>query len=110
LPDGLFAYQKSHFWYIWRATQREKTFVHYMAIWYILFPFGMFYFRLVYFISIWYTFSIWYILFPFGIFIMQSFGIPILWFCSIFCGHLVYLFCGFVVYFVVIWYTYFVVL
>jgi hypothetical protein len=47
-----------------------------MAIWYILWPFGIFYGHLVYFMAIWY------ILWPFGIFY----------------GHLVY--------FLVIWYIF----
>jgi hypothetical protein len=36
--------------------------VYFIAIWYILLPFGIFYCHLVYFIAIWY------ILLPFGIF------------------------------------------
>jgi hypothetical protein len=53
-----------------------------MAIWYILWPFGIFYGHLVYFMAIWYILwplgifyghlvyfmAIWYILWPFGIF------------------------------------------
>jgi hypothetical protein len=36
--------------------------VYFMAIWYILWPFGIFYGHLLYFMAIWY------ILWPFGIF------------------------------------------
>jgi hypothetical protein len=41
-----------------------------MAIWYILWQFGIFYGNLVYFMAIWYTYfmAIWYILWQFGIF------------------------------------------
>jgi hypothetical protein len=56
-----------------------------MAIWYILWPFGIFYGHLVYFMAIWY------ILWPFGIF----------------CGHLVYFMAigiiGKLEYFIAIW-------
>jgi hypothetical protein len=59
-----------------------------MAIWYILWPFGIFYGHLVYFMAIWY------ILWPFGIFyghLVYFMAISyILWPFRIFYGHLVY--------------------
>jgi hypothetical protein len=53
-----------------------------MAIWYILWRFGIFYGDLVYFMAIWY----------------------ILWRFGIFFVHLIYVFCGHLVYVVVIWF------
>jgi hypothetical protein len=50
--------------------------VYYVAIWYIMWPFGILCGHLVYYVAIWY------IMWPFGILHMWPFGI--------FCGHLVY--------------------
>jgi hypothetical protein len=61
-----------------------------MAIWYILWPFGIFCGHLVYFMAIWY------ILWPFGIFyghLVYFMAIwYILWTFGIFCGNLGYFF------------------
>jgi hypothetical protein len=53
----------------WRILQ-WKILVYLMAIWYILWPFGIFAGYLVYFMVIWnrYIMVIWYILWLFGIF------------------------------------------
>jgi hypothetical protein len=48
LPDGIFLYKKFHFGKIFEGLAREGVrifychFVYFMAIWYILWPFGMF--------------------------------------------------------------------
>jgi hypothetical protein len=57
-----------------------------MAIWYILWPFGIFYGHLVYFMAIWYILwsfgifyghlVIWYIFPPFGILCQEKSGNP----------------------------------
>jgi hypothetical protein len=74
LPDGIFFRPKILIWVQFGRVLPSKMFVHFMAIWSILRPFGIFCGHLVYFVAIWS------ILRPFGLF----------------CGHLVY--------FVAIWY------
>jgi hypothetical protein len=78
-----------------------------MAIWYILWPFGIFYGHLVYFMAIWY------ILWSFGIFDSHFVYLMAIWYIKwpfcIFDGHLVYfcpfgIFYGHLVYFMAIWY------
>jgi hypothetical protein len=67
LPDGTFSNQKFQFGYILEGLEVEN--VYFMAIWYILWPFGIFHGHLVYFIAILYIlepfgnlfFTVWYI-------------------------------------------------
>jgi hypothetical protein len=91
-----------------------KMLVWFVAIWYILWPFGVFY-------GIWYIlwpfgvfYGIWYILWPIGILYVWPFGISyghlvyfmanwyILWPFSIFYGNLVYFMANHLVYFMAI--------
>jgi hypothetical protein len=76
LPDGMFSDQKSQIVYILESLGLENvgTYTYIMVIWYILWPFGIFYGHLVYFMAIWN------ILWPFGTF-LWTFGkyVGILW-------------------------------
>jgi hypothetical protein len=81
LPDDIFAYKISQFWYIFEGLGMENVgifydnstilrpfailhshLVYFVLIWYILYSFGIFCTHLVYFVLIWY------ILYSFGIF------------------------------------------
>jgi hypothetical protein len=64
----------------WRVKQWKMS-VYFMAIWYILWPFGIFYDHLVY------VMAFWYILWPFGIFYGLLVYFRAVWYFS---GHLVY--------------------
>jgi hypothetical protein len=55
LPDDVFKNQKNNLGKFWRFLQ-QKIMVYFMAIWYILWPFGIFYGHLVYFMVICYIF------------------------------------------------------
>jgi hypothetical protein len=69
-------------WYIlWLFGILYGHLVYYMAIWYILWPFGIFYGHLVY------SMAIWYILWPFGIFYGHLVYSMVI---GLFYGHLVY--------------------
>jgi hypothetical protein len=59
LPDGIFSNQKSQYGKFWRVL-RWKMLAYFMAIWYTLWLFGIFFPLLVYFVAIWY------ILYSFG--------------------------------------------
>jgi hypothetical protein len=54
LPDGIFSNQNPNLGKVWRDLQ-FKIMVDFMAIRYILWPFGMFRGHLVYFFSFWYV-------------------------------------------------------
>jgi hypothetical protein len=75
--------------------------VYVAAIWYILWPFGIFYGHLVYVAAIWYILwplvyfvAIWYILWPFGLFYGHLVYLAAIWYIlrpfGILCAHLVY--------------------
>jgi hypothetical protein len=69
LPDGLFACQKSQFWYIFEGLGMEyfgMSFVQFL----FLMPFGVFYGHLVYYVLVWYIFS------KFGMFYEEKSGSP----------------------------------
>jgi hypothetical protein len=48
LPDGIFAYQKCQFGLFMRGLKCNML-VYFMAVWYIVCPFGIFYVLLVFF-------------------------------------------------------------
>jgi hypothetical protein len=56
LPDGLFSNQNPNLGKFWMALD-WKMFQYFMAIWNILWRFGIFYDPLVHFVFIWYIFS-----------------------------------------------------
>jgi hypothetical protein len=63
LPDGIFSHQKKQtLWAYFGGMWNLKC-------WYILWPFGLLYGHLVYYMAIWYMYymAIWYIKWPFGI-------------------------------------------
>jgi hypothetical protein len=69
LPDGLFSNQKYQFWVNFGGSCDGRCwYMYFMAIWYILWSFRIFYGRLVFQMAIWYTYFmvIWYIFPVFG--------------------------------------------
>jgi hypothetical protein len=72
----------------WRVLQ-WRMLVYFMAIWYILWLFGIFYGYLVYFMAIWYILWLFRIFYGYLVYFMAVWSIlrPFV----IFCGHSVYL-------------------
>jgi hypothetical protein len=55
LPDGLLSNKNNNLGKFWRALD-WKLFIHFMAVWNILWRFGMYHDHLVHFVFIWYVF------------------------------------------------------
>jgi hypothetical protein len=70
LPDGLFSNQKTQFGLILEGLRLEKVYIFFMAIWNILWIFGIFYNHLVHFVFICYILS------GFGIMYQEKSGNP----------------------------------
>jgi hypothetical protein len=60
LPNGIFQTKNPNLGIFWKASQ-WKTLIHILAIWYILWAFGIFTDHFEYFVVFWYIFSqFWY--------------------------------------------------
>jgi hypothetical protein len=93
LPDGILAYSMA-IWYIRWYVFKKKAWVNFGGPWhekrwYILWPFGLYYGRLVYFMDIWYILwqfcnlvAIWYTFPCFGLLNKETSGNPVSYPCG----------------------------